>query len=140
MPAIRPRSALAARADYFLKYLLPPLAWAGLIYYLSAIPRLKTPLAWDFILRKIAHACEYAVLCALIARALAAAGKTGSRHLILAAALTIVYAAADEYHQSFVPNRFCSAADVLIDSAGALAGLYFFRLLGARSAKPRPEQ
>ena len=39
--------------------------------------------------------------------------------LILAA----MYAATDELHQAFVPNRQSSVVDVLIDTSGAFCGL-----------------
>jgi len=51
---------------------LPVLAWAALIFALSSVPSLSTGLGlWDLVLRKLAHAGEYAVLGALLARALA---------------------------------------------------------------------
>ena len=119
-------------AAYVFRYILPPLAWAGLIFYLSGIPGLKTPFSWDYILRKLAHMFEYAVLCALVARAFAGAGLTGRRQVGYAVILAVLYAVTDEYHQSFVPGRFCSPMDVLIDAVGAAAGYYGFLLLRRR--------
>ncbi|MBR5116337.1 MAG: VanZ family protein, partial [Lachnospiraceae bacterium] len=37
--------------------------------------------------------------------------------------IAVLYAASDEFHQSFVPGRSCMLGDVGIDSLGALAGI-----------------
>ena len=37
--------------------------------------------------------------------------------------ITTAYAATDEMHQLFVPGRSGQVSDVLLDSAGAIAGL-----------------
>ena len=53
-----------------LRLWLPVVAWAALIFALSSVPDLGTGLGgWDLVLRKLAHAAEYAVLGALLARA-----------------------------------------------------------------------
>ncbi len=41
----------------------------------------------------------------------------------IALAVAIIFAAADEYHQAFVPTRSSSGVDVLIDICGAIAGI-----------------
>ncbi|MDI1321017.1 MAG: VanZ family protein, partial [bacterium] len=41
----------------------------------------------------------------------------------LALLLAAVYAATDEFHQSFVPGRTASLGDVLIDITGAFVAL-----------------
>ena len=53
---------------------LPVLVWAALIFVLSSIPDLGTGLGgWDLVLRKLGHAAEFALLGALLVRALGAA-------------------------------------------------------------------
>lgn len=48
-------------------------------------------------------------------------------------ALAVCYAITDEFHQSFTPGRFPSAADVLIfDNLGALGGLWLWSLYKAQ--------
>jgi VanZ family protein len=90
--------------------------WAAIIFAVSSIPSLGTGLGlWDLILRKIAHAVEYAVLASLFWRAISRWWP--------ALALAIAYAATDELHQHFVRGRAGSPRDVLIDAGGALAGL-----------------
>jgi VanZ family protein len=90
-------------------------AWAALIFVLSSIPDLGTGLGgWDVLLRKLAHAAEFAILGALLVRALRRPGW--------AVALGIAYAVSDELHQSFVPGRQGSALDVALDSVGVVVG------------------
>jgi VanZ family protein len=103
---------------------LPVLLWAAVIFTLSSIPSLSTGLGlWDTILRKGAHVTEYAILGALLYRAL------GREAPALAAG--IAYAATDELHQHFVRGRHGAPVDVAIDAAGvALGMLVWLRLRG----------
>jgi VanZ family protein len=91
----------------------PPLALMGLIYFLSAQPDLNSGLGLvDEIGRKLVHMAEYALLWWLWCRAL------GFRRPVLAAVITLAYAATDEFHQTFVHGRVGSPIDWLIDGAG----------------------
>jgi VanZ family protein len=109
----------------FARLWLPVLAWAALIFALSSVPDLGTGLGgWDLVLRKLAHAAEYAVLGALLMRA---AGRGG-----LAFALGALYAVSDETHQAFVPGRMGSAVDVAIDVLGVACGLVLWQTIRAR--------
>jgi VanZ family protein len=95
---------------------LPVFVWAAVIFTFSSIPSLSTGLGtWDTILRKGAHLTEYAVLGALLYRAL---GREP-----LALAVGIAYAATDELHQYFVRGRHASPVDVAIDAVGVAAGM-----------------
>jgi VanZ family protein len=131
----------------FLKYWLPVLIWLGVIFIGSSdlmsaehTSRFLVPfLLWlrpgisvetvaliQFGVRKAAHLIEYAILAMLLWRALyrGTALKWSISVLSVAAwmACTCV-AAADEFHQSFVPSRGAAWGDALIDSAGAIFGL-----------------
>src|SRR5512133_279536 len=95
---------------------LPVFAWAAVIFAFSSIPSLSSGLGvWDTVLRKCAHVTEYAVLGALLYRAL---GREA-----LALAIGIAYAATDELHQHFVRGRHASPVDVAIDALGVALGL-----------------
>ena len=94
----------------------------AIIFILSSqsdIPGPPDPLL-DRIFKKSAHAIGYGMLAISYAWALAGRGRV----LSFALCLTILYAISDEWHQTFVPNRFGSPLDVLIDSVGASVGLY----------------
>lgn len=109
----------------FVRYWLPVLVWAGLIFALSSVPDLGTGLGgWDLVLRKIAHTAEYAILGALLVRATGRAG--------LAFALGTLYAISDEIHQSFVPGRLGSPLDVAIDAVGVAIGVALWQLARTR--------
>ena len=83
-------------------------------------PSLGTGLGtWDLVLRKLAHLTEYAVLGALLARALARPELA-----ILAGAL---YATTDEIHQHFVRGRHAAWYDVVIDTIGVTIGVVAWR-------------
>ena len=104
---------------------LPVVAWAAVIFTLSSIPSLSTGLGtWDTILRKGAHLTEYAILGALLYRAL---GREP-----LALAVGIAYAATDEVHQYFVRGRHASPVDVAIDAVGVAAGMLIWLRLRER--------
>src|SRR2546429_3493541 len=135
----------------FFKYWLPLLIWVCVIFLgstdvLSAehtsrfmVPFLlwlKPGMSQDRILfililiRKSAHVSEYAILALLLWRALRSNPTLRTTTpMLLGAALVActVFAASDEFHQSFVKSRTPSIRDVLLDVAGAVFGL----LIGA---------
>jgi VanZ family protein len=103
---------------------LPPLALMGLIFFLSAQPDLKSGLGLaDLIARKVLHAAEFGLLWWLWLRAL------GWRAPGWAAAVTLGYAATDEFHQVFVEARVGSPLDWLIDAAGVAIAWWLWRRL-----------
>jgi VanZ family protein len=113
-----------------LRLWLPVVAWAAVIFAFSAVPSLGTGLGtWDMILRKIAHATEYAILGALLARAV-------QGRLVLALGLGVAYAITDEVHQTLVPGRAGRPLDVLIDTVGVALGVLAWRQLRARRQAP----
>jgi VanZ family protein len=131
-------------ARLFSRY-LPLIAWLAFISFASSdefnagnTSRIIGPLIlWlfpntspetlavvHFVMRKIAHFTEYAILGFLAARAFRTSTQ---RWFLICAALVVVYALLDEYHQSFVPSRTASIFDSFIDMAGGLAVLIFIR-------------
>ena len=110
---------LRTRAFARLDPWAPPLVLMAVIFLLSAQPDLSSGLGTiDLVGRKIVHAGEYALLCFLWWRVLRRFAP-GGRAVLLAFAVTVAYAASDEWHQSFVEGRHGSPLDVAIDSAGA---------------------
>jgi VanZ family protein len=111
-----------------------PLALMALIFYLSAQEAVGPELpAWT---RVVAHFTEYAVLATLWAWALAP--SLGRRALLAAAAISLLYAIADEYHQSFVDGRDSDVLDVITDAAGIAAALLVIARLWQRGAITSP--
>jgi len=105
-----------------LRLWAPVVLWAAVIFAFSAIPSLGTGLGtWDLLLRKLAHVAEYALLGALLVRALARPR--------VAYVLGVAYAVSDEVHQHFVAGRRGAPVDVLIDSIGVALGIVAWRRL-----------
>ena len=103
-----------------LRLWAPVVLWAAVIFAFSSVPDLGTGLGtWDLVLRKLAHACEYALLGALLLRAL--------RSEFAAVAAGVAYAITDEIHQIFVPGRVGSPIDVAIDAVGVTVGVLLWR-------------
>ena len=92
----------------------------------EAIPML------EFLVRKAAHMTEFGILFLLYRWALTLSGvrRAGMKALLL----TVLYAATDEFHQMFTPDRGPSPVDVMIDGCGALAAwgiaAAFYRIKG----------
>lgn len=104
----------------FLKWLFPGIS----------DPDLRTMM---FIIRKGGHVTEYAVLAILcwgairVSRPVSATFWQDGRWAVL---ISFLYAVTDEVHQAMVPSRQGAWQDVLIDTAGALAGLALLWVLG----------
>lgn len=83
---------------------------------------------WQLWIRKTAHFLVYLVLGALTALAAGSHPLRRRWKFLLPAALCLLYAAGDEFHQSFIPGRAPQVRDVCIDFAGALTGILLTRL------------
>jgi VanZ family protein len=89
----------------------------------------------QLVVRKIGHLTEYAILAVLLCRALRHGPLRADRIFVVSFLIAAVYAALDEFHQSFVASRTGSPWDVAIDWVGAFAGLDLFRLFRDRKSK-----
>jgi VanZ like family len=52
--------------------------------------------------------------------------KLDKKYLLVVILISIFYAITDEFHQLFVPGRFSSLTDILVDSIGSLSSLILF--------------
>jgi VanZ family protein len=121
-----------------LAWLLPAVAYAALIFWLSHQPN-PLPEVTGRLSDKLLHAVEYAGLAGLLVLGLTHVGSFGLRRAaLLAILLAAAYGATDELHQAFVPHRDASLLDWLADAAGALVGgilaVPFLRRWGARAS------
>jgi VanZ family protein len=115
----------------------PPVAVMALIFWLSATPDLSSGLgSLDLVLRKAAHIAIFALLWLTFARA------TSWRRPVAATVAALLYAASDEYHQTFVQGRHGTPVDVAIDAIGmgiaAFAWTVAARRRGGRPGPPWP--
>jgi len=139
-----------------LRYWLPPLLWMLVIFSASRdansaqhSSRLFEPLMrwlfpwmaqariedFHYLFRKCAHLTEFGVLAVLLWRVFRHAGTTVVRRWSWsqtgrALALVSLYAASDEFHQSFVPGRTGQFSDVVVDTLGGAIGLGLLWLAG----------
>jgi VanZ family protein len=111
----------------------PPVAVMALIFSLSATPDLSSGLgSVDFVLRKIAHVTIFGVLWLTFARA------TDWRRPIAATVAALLYAASDEWHQTFVEGRHGTPTDVAIDAIGIGLAALAWKLAARRRGAPGP--
>ena len=153
----------------FLRYWLPLILWMGLIFSASAdaqsiehtsrflepflrwlnpdiSPRALEAVRW--VIRKLAHMVEFGLLTWLLWRALRKPKRNDPRPWSwktagVAFGIVVLYAATDEFHQRFVPNRTGSVKDVFIDSAGAALAMMLVWIWyhgRQRPAQPAPVQ
>jgi len=144
----------------FIKYWLPLLIWLGVMFLGSTdlmsaqhtsrfiVPFLRwlnPHISWAAIntihtvIRKLGHVSEYAILALLLWRAVRSGSALHMKMSLLFGAVLLasaLFAASDEFHQSFVKSRTPSVRDVLLDVAGAFLGL----LIGASFAQRHPKQ
>jgi VanZ family protein len=101
------------------------------IFIFSSIPNTAMPKfgLMDMLVKKGGHALGFGLLA--LAYLYGLSGNFRERKLrmtLTALVLATLYAALDEYHQSFVPGRHPSIVDILIDMCGSSLAL-----LAARS-------
>ena len=89
------------------------------------------------IIRKLGHFSEYALLGFTLMLHIHTLHKKIRVHLPLLWAWLVgtLYAASDEFHQGFVADRGPSVFDVMIDSAGVVAGLLVMACILRRCRK-----
>jgi VanZ family protein len=100
----------------------PAVAQMAIIFGASSIPNLsRLP---GGLSDKVGHFVGYALLSALVVRALADARWAGVTWRAATAAwcLAVLYGASDEWHQRFVAGRSTSGLDWMADALGAAAG------------------
>jgi VanZ family protein len=92
-----------------------------LIFALSSQPNPPVPQEMS---DKQWHSLGYGGLAVLVSRALEGGLRkgVGLRSAAAAVAISVVYAASDEWHQSFVPGRSADVRDWYADGIGALVG------------------
>ena len=109
-----------------------PLSIMALLWWSSCnAPLLGGPDLGMMLVHNSMHGIAYAALGGSLLLALTEGSMRPGRGTIAAAAWSIViatvYGALDELHQSYVPGRVCSLADLLADGCGAAAAVAFLR-------------
>lgn len=74
-------------------------------------------------IRKLAHFSEYACMGILVFTLWGQWLRQGRGLYLLTLVWVFLSAASDEFHQYFVPGRYASVADVLLDTSGGAFGM-----------------
>lgn len=113
----------------FIYIYLPAIAYSTLIIYVSSLPQVETPPIGFDPGDKVLHIIAYFIFGILWYRALSAAEVDKmypvTNVLIL---YGFVFAALDEFHQYFVPNREMDFWDFTADVIGILLSIVVFKL------------
>ncbi|NCB05170.1 MAG: hypothetical protein EOM69_06565 [Clostridia bacterium] len=80
----------------------------------------------EYIVRKLAHACEYALLSLLMLLTLSLYSLPQWNRMLIDYAGVLTVACADEWRQSLTAGRYGMLEDVGIDMLGAVVGAAFF--------------
>ena len=127
----------------FIKYWLPVILWMCFIFWMSTdtfssqntfswtamllrflMPKISSQemIFLHALIRKAAHVTEYFVLGILLFRAFrgGSALSWNWRWPLFAVIIVVLWAASDEFHQSFVSSRTASGMDVAIDTTGGI--------------------
>lgn len=111
----------------------PSVLWGLGILTLTSLPAAALPVVPAIAgVDKLVHAAMYAVLAALITHAMS--GHSLRTVLVLGGALAL-FAAADEWHQRWIPGRSADLLDWVADISGAAIGYAY----SSRSARRRRE-
>jgi len=85
----------------------------------------------NLVFRKSVHLSAFGVLAILFYKSFE------KRRFLLAWLCTTIYAATDELHQAFLPDRTGAVVDVGIDSIGALLALFLVKILKQNDSSRR---
>lgn len=102
--------------------MVPMVVTMGAIFFLSHQPGDSLSLYPLPGIDKLAHAFIYGILGASIIFSYSSRmKKERAQHVVvMTVVLSCIYGMSDEFHQSFIPNRFVSFGDVVADVVGAL--------------------
>ena len=80
-------------------------------------------------IRKLAHFSLYFMVGILIMSLMSTYDLKNIKRMFISWRIGIIYAASDEFHQIFIPDRTASIFDIIIDSCGVFCGIIFAQLI-----------
>lgn len=99
-----------------------------------SIKELGVPGFTEFFIRKLSHFSIYLLLAFFATRL---AKLYVKRFFLVGVIFSVIYAASDEFHQSFTANRTPLIHDVVIDSIGTIVGASLYVILMKRFTRYR---
>jgi hypothetical protein len=135
LPALAARCARTApkKAHVALPFLI-----MAAFYWLSSLPGTQLPddpklyalFYWiSPALQNTLHVPAYAVLAGAWRWVLGAWLRSSSAQTIGACIIAVAYGVFDEWHQSFVPGRYASLTDIVLNIAGVALGIWLATLV-----------
>jgi hypothetical protein len=103
----------------------PAILIMAIIFIASAIPGNDIPGfgVWDFIVKKGGHMLGYALLASACYHALNNGRLSRKWLFVFSLCIAALYAASDEWHQTFTPGRKGTPLDVGVDLIGGTIGI-----------------
>ena len=108
-----------------IRSIYPGLIWLCIIWIISSIPSHSLPTVKILGFDKLAHIFVYSLLGVLLNPWLKTKNLKKPQ-LILIYCLLLLLAAADEYHQTYIPGRSVSGYDLMANAGGLCLGLFFY--------------
>ncbi len=108
------------------------LVYAAAIFLVSSKDTSSVPLLPH--IDKVIHCVEFGILCLLICWSISSAHVSAKSiyRIVLPIAITSIYGATDEFHQSFTPHRSVEVLDWLADTVGAIIAGFTWQALAYR--------
>lgn len=107
------------------EFWVPVAGWMLTIFILSSIPGEKILRISIFGFDKVAHILIYIILGFFLIRAFLGATHIGlAKSVLFSIIIGSLFGMSDEWHQSFVPERFTDSLDLLADFIGLTAGVF----------------
>lgn len=88
-------------------------------------------------LQNLLHLPLFALLGYSWAQSLTRLGTRAALAMLIAAVVSFGWGVLDEWHQLYVPGRYGSLTDIVLDAAGVVSGLLVFGVRTARNARHR---
>ena len=86
--------------------------------------------------QNLLHIPLFSLLAYLWLNALTKNGCPAKKKLIITIIITVSYGLLDEFHQSFIPGRYASLSDMLLNIIGIITGaVIYFQLQSRRNLK-----
>ena len=105
--------------------------WAGVVFTLTSIPKLQTPINDTLNIDKLAHFTVYMIFAYLFMKMFTQ--DQYIQKLKLLSILAVLVPIFDELHQIPIPGRFFSYYDILADFLGFLTVIIYFKIKLKRS-------
>jgi VanZ family protein len=110
-----------------------------MIFGFSSVPSLQSGLKEDYLLRKVAHAAEYAVLTFLFCVVYKKRSDiVGVANVVISGLSALAYALTDEIHQTFISGRSGNYFDIGVDACGMVFMIILLVFISFQQKRNKP--